>query len=304
MDHSATIAPPPAVTPGAVATIGVTVRNGGSVVERYDVQVLGDAAAWAEPPPSVIVYPGQEQYLSVIIPVPDRALAGEVPVGILVAAQEAQTQLTEETTLSIGPTWGLDTALVPSISHGRRHGMHSFALINRGNVPITVACQGQGDDLEVDAGSAGTAVGPFTQTEVPVRVSHLRRRWLRAAGPSPFTVAATSDHGEVSVGQGTHEAASRVPRWTPLAVVVALALLLAAFALRGSRDAKAVANRAEDTAAAAETPISLQAQAINDLAKTQGLPEPLPAGSPGNPGQLGPPAGGASGSGGSGSSGS
>ncbi|MEO5680270.1 MAG: hypothetical protein ABIS47_11440, partial [Acidimicrobiales bacterium] len=42
----------------------------------------------------------------------------------------------------------------------------------------------------------------------------------------------------------------------------------------------------------------------NDLAKTQGLPEPLPAGSPGNPGQLGPPAGGASGSGGSGSSGS
>lgn len=52
--------------------------------------------------------------------------------------------------------------------------------------------------------------------------------------------------------------------------------------------------RADETAAAAETPISEQAKAINDLAKAQGLPEPLPPGSAGNPGH--PPNAGDSGS--------
>ena len=105
------------------------------------------------------------------------------------------------------------------------------------------------------------------------------------------------------MANGSHEGVSRVPRWTPLAVVAALALLIAAFALLGSQDAKAVANRADETAAAAETPE--QAKAINDLAKAQGLPEPLPAGSAGNPGQLGPADAGGSGAGsGDGSGGS
>ena len=295
MDHSATLAPSPPVAPGMTATIGVTVRNGGQLVERYAVRVLGDAAGWAQPPESVVVYPGQEQQLHLTFSVPARTVAGEVPVGVLVEAQEARAQLTEETTLVVDPTWGLDTALVPMLSHGRGHGEHTFAVINRGNVPITVRCHGQGDDVDVELASSEASVDPFGQVELPVRVSHQRRQWFRPAGPSPFTVVGTSEHGEVGVANGSHEASSRVPRWTPLAVVAALALLLAAVALRGSQDAKAVASRADETAAAAETPISEQAKAINDLAKAQGLPEPLPAGSPGNPGQVGPPDAGASG---------
>ena len=298
MDHSATLSPPPPVSPGMTTTIGVTVRNGGQVIERYAVRVLGDAAAWVQAPESVVVYPGQEQQLFLTLTVPERTVAGEVPVGVLVEAQEAHAQLTEETTLVVEPTWGLDTALVPMLSHGRRHGEHTFAVINRGNVPITVGCQGQGDDVEVELATSEASVEPFGQVEVPVRVSHQRRQWLRPAGPSPFTVVGTSEHGEVGTAHGSHEAASRVPRWTPLAVVAGLALLLAAIALRGSQDAKAVAVRADETAAAAETPISEQAKAINDLAKAQGLPEPLPAGSPGNPGQVGPPDAGSSGGGG------
>ena len=183
------------------------------------------------------------------------------------------------------------------LSHGRGHAVHTFALINRGNVPVTARCQGQGDDLEVEVADAEPRLEPFGQAEVSVRVSHQRRQWLRNAGPSPFTVHATSEHGEESVANGSHEGVSRVPRWTPLALVASLALLIAAFALLGSQEAKAVANRADETAAAAETPISEQAKAINDLAKAQGLPEPLPAGSAGNPGQLGPADAGGSGSG-------
>ena len=297
MDHSATLVPSAPVAPGQQATIGMTIRNGSAVVERYEVQVLGDAAGWSEAPPSVVVYPGQEQHVFLSFTVPERAIAGEVPVGILVTAQEANAQLTEETTLVVSPSHGLDTALVPMLSHGRRHGVHTLAVINRGNTPVTVAVEGAGDDVDVELARAETAIDPFGQVEVPVRVSHLRRSWLRPAGPSPFTVAATSDHGDQSVATGTHEAASRIPRWTPLAVVAALALLLALIAFTGSQDAKAIAGRAEDTAEAAETPISEQAKAINDLAAAQGKPPPLPPGSPGNPGELGPDGDGGSGNG-------
>jgi len=63
----------------------------------------------------------------------------------------------------------------------------------------------------------------------------------------------------------------------------------------------ASAARAEETAAAAETPISEQAKAINDLAAAQGMPPPLPPGSPGNPEQLGPDGGGSGAGSGNGS---
>jgi len=293
MDHSAVLTPAAPVAPGQAATVGLTVRNGGPIVERYDIRVLGDAAEWFEPPQPIVVYPGQEQQTVLAFGVPERALAGEVPLGVLISAQEGQTQLTEETALIVAPTYGLDVALVPALSHGRRNGAHTFAVINRGNTTVTVACDGSGDDIEVDLARPEIRIDAFGQTDVPLRASHQRRQWLKKAGPSPFTVVATTDHGDTATANGSHEAASKVPRWTPLAVLAVLALLLAGFALRGSQDAKAIAGRAEETAKAAETPISEQAKAINDLAAAQGKPPPLPAGSPGNPGKLGPNDGGA-----------
>lgn len=301
MDHVATITPSGPILPGQSATLGLTIHNASSVVERYDIRVLGDAADWFEPVPSVVVYPGQEQHVFLTVHVPERALAGEVPVGVLVSAQEAATQLTEETALGVSPTRGLDSALVPMLSHGRRHGVHTFAVINRGNTPINVGCAGAGDDVDVSLTRDEAPIDAFGQVEVGVRVSHMRRQWLRKAGPSPFTVTATSDSGDASIANGSHEAASRIPRWTPLAVVAALALLLALFAFSGAQDAKSIAGRAEETAQAAETPISEQAKAINDLAAAQGKPPPLPAGSPGNPGQLGPDDGGSGSGSGNGS---
>jgi len=291
MDHSATLTPSAPVGPGQATTLGLTVRNGGAIVERYDIGVLGDAGEWFEPTQPVVVYPGQDQSVVLTCHVPDRALAGEVPVGVLVTAQEAQTQVTEETTIVVSLTHGLDVALIPALSHGRARAVHTFAVINRGNTPLNVACQGTGDDVEVGLARSETSIAPFGQTEVPVRVVHLRRQWLKKAGPSPFTVAATSDQGDTATATASHEAASRVPRMAPLAVIALLALLLAGFALRGSQDAKALAGRADDTAKAAETPISEQAKAINDLASAQGKPPPLPAGSAGNPGKLTPKAG-------------
>ena len=306
MDHAATLTPPPPVAPGQTTTMSLTVRNGGTIVERYEIRALGDAAGWAEPPQPVVVYPGQEQPVLLTFRVPERAPAGEVPVGVLVTAQEARTQLTEETTLVVTPTFGLDVALVPALSHGRRRAVHTFAVLNRGNAPVTATCQGSGDDVTVEVGRAELPLEPYGQAEVPVRVSHDRRQWLRKAGPSPFSVVATSDHGETATAMGNHEAASRVPRLTPLVVVAALALLLAGLALRNAQNATSVALRAEGTAEAAETPLAEQAKAINDLAAGQGKPPPLPPGSPGNPGELAPGGGGSGGSGGGsgGSSGS
>ena len=37
------------VVPGAVATVPVTIRNTGTVVDQFAIEVLGDASAWATP---------------------------------------------------------------------------------------------------------------------------------------------------------------------------------------------------------------------------------------------------------------
>ncbi len=149
MDHSATLTPSPPAAPGHPAIMSLTVRNGGPIVERYDIRALGDAAGWVEPPQPVMVYPGQEHHVVLTFHVPERAPAGEVPVGVLITAQEARTQLTEETTLVVTPTFGIDASLVPTLSHGRGRGVHSLAVLNQGNCTVAVACQGSGDDVAV-----------------------------------------------------------------------------------------------------------------------------------------------------------
>ena len=51
-----------AVAPGAQASVEIRIRNNGTVVDQFTLQVLGDAAAWATAePPVVSLFPGAEQ---------------------------------------------------------------------------------------------------------------------------------------------------------------------------------------------------------------------------------------------------
>jgi hypothetical protein len=50
------------VDPGSTAAVPIRVRNTGSVVDQFTIQVLGEAAAWTVvAPPSVSLFPGAEE---------------------------------------------------------------------------------------------------------------------------------------------------------------------------------------------------------------------------------------------------
>jgi hypothetical protein len=47
-----------AATPGDHATVQVRVRNSGSVVDQFNLEVLGDAKAWSTvDPPTLLFFP-------------------------------------------------------------------------------------------------------------------------------------------------------------------------------------------------------------------------------------------------------
>ena len=283
MDVSAEVSEPAPVLPGQVTSLTITVHNAGRVVERYRIEPLGDAAEWVapiEPPTSM---PGTDAYAVAMVAVPARAIAGVIPLGFAVVAETSGERVVEETQLRVTPLTALEVALVPSLSHGRRSARHTVAVVNKGNVPTRVQLDAVGDDLALDVEQPEDPLPPFSQLELPLRVAHLRRQLTRQAGPTPCQVIATGDHDEAATAYGSHEAASKVPRWTPMAVLLALALLLGLWAFVVSHRANAKAVQAAADAAAASPPISEQAKAINDLAAAQGKPAPLPPGSPGNP---------------------
>ena len=55
------VTPAVSVEPGGTVTVAVKVRNTGTVVDEFVLDVLGDAAGWATvAPPAVNLFPGAE----------------------------------------------------------------------------------------------------------------------------------------------------------------------------------------------------------------------------------------------------
>src|SRR3989440_10974832 len=95
------------VTPGGEAVSEVRVRNSGTVVDQFTLEVLGDASAWAIVEPAVIpLFPGAEAVARIRFKPPQSssgpARAG--PFAVLVKSPEdAPAPLVEEGVVEVGP---------------------------------------------------------------------------------------------------------------------------------------------------------------------------------------------------------
>src|SRR5947208_1796252 len=71
------------VTPGGEAVSEVRIRNSGTVVDQFTLEVLGDASAWAIVEPAVIpLFPGAEAVARIRFKPPkDQSLQGARPPG-------------------------------------------------------------------------------------------------------------------------------------------------------------------------------------------------------------------------------
>lgn len=225
------------VEPGSVAIAQLTIRNTGSVVDHFHIQVLGDAARWATVTPDTLpLFPDAEGQVSIAFK-PARvsaARAGATPFGVKVTSEvDPSDTSVEEGTLQIGAFTELAGELVPLISHGSRTGRHQLACDNRGNTPLTLGFGGVDQEEALRFAFTPTTVvaEPGTATIVTVR-AHPKKRFLTGSAKTHRfqTIIQPREAPPVSV-DGSMVQTPILPTWLPKALAALIALAVVAVVL-------------------------------------------------------------------------
>lgn len=268
--------------PGSVASCTVTVKNTGTVVDQFTIDVLGDPAAFASAePPALSLFPGAEgtAVVSFAPPRDSTTPAGALAFGIRARSQEDPAgSAVEEGVLTVGTFSDTFAELVPRASRGSRGATHELAVDNRGNARLNAAVTAADPDqlLGFDVQPPGLVVDPGTAAFARVRVRPAQRFWRGQPKTRPFKVAVAGDDGRPIVLDGTMLQEAILPRWLVPALLALLGLLILAAILWATVLQPAIK--------------SATTQALADAGFT-----PIPSlASSGGPGGVSPPPGGGS----------
>ena len=220
------------VTPGGEATCEVRVRNSGTVVDQFTLEVLGDASAWTIVEPAVIpLFPGAEAVARVKFKPPKSpsVLAKAIPFAVRVRSREdARASLVEEGVVEVGPFNDTFAELIPRTAKGSTRARAQLALDNRGNVRINARLTAADPDRKLNFVITPTALTaePGTASFAAIRLSP-RQRFL--TGPpklSPYKVHVHQDGLPTITVDGSMQQEALIPRWLLPALIGLLALLI------------------------------------------------------------------------------
>jgi hypothetical protein len=222
------------VVPGSVASCTVTVKNTGTVVDQFTIDVLGDPGAFASAePPALSLFPGAEGSAVVSFAPPRNSStpSGALPFGIRARSQEDPAgSAVEEGVLSVGSFTDIFAELVPRSSRGSRGATHELAVDNRGNARLNASITATDPDqlLGFDVQPPGLLVEPGTAGFAKVRVKPTKRFWRGQPKTRPFKVAVTGDDGRPIVLDGSMLQEAMLPRWLVPALLALLGVLILA----------------------------------------------------------------------------
>ena len=225
------------VVPGSVASCTVTVKNTGTVVDQFTIDVLGDPGAFASAePPSLSLFPGAEGTAVVSFAPPRQAStpAGALPFGIRARSQEDPAgSAVEEGVVTVGTFSDTFAELVPRSSRGSRGATHELAVDNRGNARLNASITAADPDqlLGFDVQPPGLMVDPGTAGFAKIRVRPAQRFWRGQPKTRPFKVAVAGDDARPIVLDGTMLQEAILPRWLVPAILALLGLLILAAVL-------------------------------------------------------------------------
>ena len=281
-----------AVEPGSEATVEVKVRNTGTVVDQFTLDIVGASAAWTTAnPPTLNLLPGTEG-VSVVSFRPARSTdlpAGLIPFGVRVfSSQDPDGSTTEEGTVEVLPYRDVFAELNPRTTRGRREGRTELALDNRGNQPLNADLAGADPNnaLLFHFSPPGLVAASNTAVFSKVGVRARKGFWRGTAKSHPFQVLVATPGAPPMAVDGVLLQEALLPRWffKALLALVALAALLviAWFALLKpaikSEAKKAVAGPLASQAAQQAALAAGQQKLADGLAKaTGGSPIALPS---------------------------
>jgi hypothetical protein len=220
------------VTPGGEAVSEVRVRNSGTVVDQFTLEVLGDASAWAIVEPAVIpLFPGAEAVARIKFKPPrsSSVLARAIPFAVRVKSREdARASLVEEGVVEVGPFNDATAELIPRTAKGSSRARAQLALDNRGNIRINARLTAADPDRKLNFTITPPALTaePGTASFASVRLSP-RQRFL--TGPpkiNPYKVIVHQDGLPTITVDGTMQQEGMIPAWLLPALIGLAALLL------------------------------------------------------------------------------
>ena len=195
------------VEPGGQGRTLVTVRNLGTIVEGFRLEVLGEGVSeWAEvSPPEVQVYPEQEATAVVVFspPAGNTTRSGTFPFAVRAeSVVDADTSAVAEGDLEIGRVFGLQSKITPVTSSGRWRGKHFIEITNWGNAPVRLKLTAADPDERM-----AFLIGPEVM-DLPLGVTGHAQLRVRTLKPFlrgsqvrlPFQLVAEPDPPEVPTG--------------------------------------------------------------------------------------------------------
>jgi hypothetical protein len=231
------------VEPGRGASMTLTVRNTGSVVDRFTFSVVGGAASWATfTPDTLSLFPEASGTVSVLFAPPRQpsVVAGPMPFGVrALSSEDPAGSVVEEGTLNVAPFSDISVELRPRIARGRRSAKADMAVDNRSNCAYRAELGGSDPAAALTVGFNPSVVDvpPGGASFVKLRIRPKQTFWRGPATTKSFRVTLTSAAGEATApnphqpetfADGSMLQESLLPSWIfkALAALVALAVLL------------------------------------------------------------------------------
>jgi len=221
-----------AVEPGQDVACPVIIRNAGTVVDQFAIDVVGESAAWAVATPNLVnLLPGESVTVTVRFapPVSADVPADTVPFGIRVTSHEDPAgSVVEEGVVVVAPFTAVTAEVVPAKAEGARRANFEVAVDNNGNHPASIRLDPTDpeDDLTFWLQRPELVLSPGTAAFVRMK-ARPRRRFLRGQPrPHPFRVLVVVDQRESIVAEATMVQRQLLPKW-----LVPLLIALLAFAI-------------------------------------------------------------------------
>lgn len=278
------------VKPGGEAVVVVRVRNRGTIVERFEIGVVGPAAAWARAEPDALrLFPDEEGTAQVTFRPPRAAspVADTYPFGISIRpAADPDSSTVEEGRVTVEPFVELETGIVPQTSRGARSGNHTVAIKNLGNSVAEITLQATDPDrlLMIDVAPPRFGLAPGEARSVRARVKPGNTFFMGPPNRIPFVVQVDERLAGSRQVPASFEQRPILPGWLKPAVGLAVAGVLAILVLPrilGIGPGGTAQATPPPSTPAVQTALPTQAPASDEPLATVAGPTPAPT-----PGEL------------------
>lgn len=208
------------VEPGSEATVAITVRNTGDIVEEYHLRTTGDPGQWAAIEPQTLrIYPGTAgtAHLTFTPPRSSEAQAGAQPYAVKVTPREdRENTFAIEGVLRVAEFADLRAELLPAQTRGWHRGRVKLAVDNYSNVATSAAVSSTNTNtnLQVDIRTPALRLQPGRAQFSKFTVRPGRLLWFGVKAKHQYNVTVTpSGLGQPVTLQGTYSQSALLPRW-------------------------------------------------------------------------------------------